>query len=416
MFSRLHDLGNARINYKMAADRAPQSIEIWSKYIDISIQSYDWDEAQKAMDRFRALPVNQSAIDKAAADMYAKQGRPAEAQIFYKKAMARDAVDTDVYIAYAKSLMQTKNYKEAPFFFALALRFDPLNVDALIGTAKCIAGADSIDRAISMLQDELQKGGSAIQGELLSAIAEFYIQKGDWAQAQQYVDQAMTANPDLANPWKLQAQIYLNREGVQKDAVEKALAAYQSFSDRNASDPTGYLERYRLFLKKTQFDKAQEELRKVFGIYPKYPNLHFYFGALYSLESNHKAAAEEYKIELNNNPGNVATMLALGRELVEIGGVNEALTLFNKAMLLAPKSAEAKQESAYANYLLKNYQGAVALYNAALALDSGNPMIYKRLGLVYREMGDSPDAVMAFRKYLEMEPDAPDRAEFERYR
>src|SRR5207248_3312884 len=71
MFRNLHDLGNATVNYKMAAERAPNAIEIWSKYMDVLIQSFEWDEAEKAMDRFRKLPVNQSAIDKAAGDMYA---------------------------------------------------------------------------------------------------------------------------------------------------------------------------------------------------------------------------------------------------------------------------------------------------------------------------------------------------------
>ena len=85
MFSYLHDLGNAQENYKIAADRAPNNIDIWTKYIDVLIQSYEWDEAQKAMDKFRKLPVSQSAIDKAAGDLYAKQGDQAEAQLYYKK-------------------------------------------------------------------------------------------------------------------------------------------------------------------------------------------------------------------------------------------------------------------------------------------------------------------------------------------
>src|SRR5262249_28089348 len=139
MFARRHQMDNARQNYKLATERAPNDIGVWSKYIDVLIQSYEWEEATKAMDKFRALPVPQSAIDKAAADMYEKQGLHADAQRLYKEAMQRDVIDPAVYIAFAKSLMATRNFKEAPFFFALALRFDPLNVDAIVGTAKCIA-------------------------------------------------------------------------------------------------------------------------------------------------------------------------------------------------------------------------------------------------------------------------------------
>lgn len=415
MFMRLNDVGNARINYKLAADRAPNSIDIWTKYIHVLIQSYEWPDAQKAMDKFRKMPVPQSAIDKAAADMYARQGRDADAQVFYKKAMAREVIDSTVYVAYANSLMATRNYADAPFFFALALRLDPVNMEAVIGTAKCIAATETIDRAISMLQDELQKREGS-KAELLAAIAEFQLQKGDIALSQANIEQAMAANQDYAYPWKLQAQIYVGKENQERGALEKALFAYQSYSERNPSDPSGYLERYKIYVKRSEFEKANEELQKIYVIYPRYPNLHYYKGALYSIMGNRKAAIEEFRQELSQNPNSVQTLLALGRELVEAGAVNDAMGYFSKAMQLAPKLSDPKAEAAYGNYLLKNYAAAVALYQAALSIDRANPLLYKRMGMAYREAGDPGSAAVAFRKYLEMEPDAPDRTEFERYR
>ncbi|MCM2278046.1 MAG: tetratricopeptide repeat protein [Oligoflexia bacterium] len=436
MFARNHDLGNARMNYRRAAELAPQSIDVWAKYIDVLIQSYEWGEAAKAMDRFRKLPVPQSAIDKAAADMYAKQGRHAEAQAYYRKAMSRDTIASDVYIAYARSLLATRQYKEAPFFFSLALRFDPLNGEAVVGTARAIAESESIDRAIVMLQDELQKD-AAPHAEILAAIAEFRLKKGEGELALKFIEQAKSANPDYAYPWKLQAEYHVSRDGVDRGALERALLAYQSYSDRNASDPSGHLERYRIFAKKMEFDKATEELEKVYAIYPKYPNLHYYKAILYARMGNHKAAVVEFRQELCNavgagdneecrdpgkpipevtTPGSVPTLIGMGKVLMELNAPVEALKYYNRAMLLDPRSAEAKHDSGYANYLLKNYAGAIALYQAALAIDKANPLIYKRLGLAYRELGDNASAAQAFRKYLEMEPDAADKAVFEKYR
>ena len=94
-------------------------------------------------------------------------------------------------------------------------------------------------------------------------------------------------------------------------------------------------------------------------------------------------------------------MLALGKEYIEMGGYNEALAQFNKAMQVDPRSAEPKLQSGWANYLLKNYSGAVALYQAALTLDPGNPLIYKRLGLAYWQLSDKTNASQAFQKYLQ---------------
>lgn len=413
MFANLGDVGSARLNYKLAADRAPASIEVWSKYISVLIQSYEWELAQKAMDRFRRLPVSQSAIDKAAADLYAKQGRPAEAQAFYKKAMSRDSIDPDVYLAFARSLKSVGACKEAPFFYALALRFDPLNVEATIETAQCVAQSESIERGISLLQDELQRNAGA-RAEILSAIADMQTQRGDWELAERFLEQAKAANPDSAAPFKVLAKVYLNREGQDRDAIKRALEAYKSYSDRMASDPAGYLERYGLFVKQGKYADATEELNKIYAIYPKYPNLHFYKGALFSMQGNHKAAIEEFKIELGNNPDSLSALLGIGKELIQVGAHVDALTAFTRAMRQAPRNAEAKQLAGYANFLLKNQGAAIALYRSAAVLDPANPLIYKRLGLAYRAAGDPTSAAQAFRKYLEMEPDAPDRAEFER--
>jgi tetratricopeptide (TPR) repeat protein len=412
MFMYNSDLGNARLNYKLAADRAPNNIDIWSKYINVLIQSYEWEEAQRAMNRFRKLPVPQSAIDKAAADMYQKQGRLIQAQVYYRKAMARTSIDSAVYLAYAKSLMSTRNYKEAPFFFSLALRFDPLNMEALVSIAKCVAATDSIDRGISMLQDQLQKGAGA-RAELLAGIAELQIQKGSLEQAQENINLALAANPDFAAPFKLQAQLHISRENTDKFALDKALEAYQSYSQRNASDPSGYMERYSIFVKQTRYDKAAIELEKVYTILPKYPNLHYFKALLYSLQGNHKVAVEELKTELQNNRNNALALLGMGKELITLQDYSGALDYLNKAMRIAPQSAEAKQMAGYANFLLKNYEGAIALYRAALSYDSGNPIIYKRLGVALCKTNNVPHAMEAFRKYRQLDPDATDITNFQ---
>ena len=412
MFYHMHDIENAKMNYKLASERAPQNVQVWSKYIKTLIQSYDWDTANQALDRFRKLPVSQSSIEKAAGDIYYQQGKYVDAQNYYTKAMSQGVIDPEVYMAYGKNLMALKNFKDAPFFFALALRFDPLNFEATISTAKCAAETESIDRAISMLQDKLRQNSSS-RSELLGAMAEFYMQKGDWGQAQKMVDQAMEANPDYAYPWKLQALIYMNNENVDRTSLGRALEAYKSFSDRNPSDPSGYLERYKIFVKKSDYEKAKEELDRIFQIYPKYPNLHYYLGTLYAVQGNHKVAVEEFKQEVLNNPYSLQGLMSYGKELIEVGSPQDALAQFVKAMQIAPQSSDPRQSAGWANYQLKNFTAAIALLKSAITMDKGNPLLYKRLGIVYRDMGDINSACANFRKYLEMEPDAPDKGLFE---
>ncbi len=414
LFLSQFQLSNAKLNYEKAVSKARQNPEVWAKYIDVLIQGYEWGEAQKAIEKFQALVVSSSVIDRMLADLYSKQGRQIEAQAYYKRALSGDAIDPLAYLGYAKSLLAAKKYVDAQFFFSLALRFDPLNYDALSGFAQCIADTESIDRAISFLQAELKKTVKE-RVRLVDAVAEFQIQKGELDQAQANLEQARAIDPEYPRTYRLQAMIHLAQEGSDRYAIAKALDAFRLYSDKNPSDPIGYLERYRIFAKRTEFDKALGELDRVYAALPKYPGLHHLKGLLFSSMGNHRQAAAEYQIELNNNAGNAESLLGLGRALIELDSAQEALKNFTQAMQIQPRSAEAKQMAGYANYRLKNYAAAIALYQAALSLDRGNPVIYKRLGLALRDSGDARAASENFRKYLEMEPDAQDRAEFEKF-
>ncbi len=414
MFLQMSDTHNARLNYKLALERQPGNRNLAAKYLGVLIRGYEWEEAEKELIHLRGTSINPGILDKAQGDLYSLKGQPAQAAQFYKKAMAREAIDASVYIAFAKSLMEAKDFKDAPFFYALALRFDPSNAEALIGIAKCVAETDSVNRAVATLIEELQKLGGA-KAELLAAIGEFQAQKGEWASAQQYVDQAMRANPDYAYPWKVQAKIHLAKEGADKNALENAIAALQSYIDRSPYDASGYYEKHKIYIKKLDYGSAEGELNRISAMYPKYPLIHFYKGQLFSMTGNHRQAVQEFDLELRNSPDSQPTLVAIGKSMIALSVPDEALKQLNAAMALNPKDPEAKVQAAVANYLLKNYAGSAALFEAAAALDPGNPQIYKRMGMAYREMGNFNSAHTAFQKYLEMEPDAPDRAEFQKY-
>lgn len=408
MFLVMNDIRNARDNYKKAAEMSPGSAEVWSKYIGALIDMYEWKDAREAIEKIRPNPRAQSAIDKRAGDMFAKQGLHVEAIKLYKKAMGHTEIDPAVYISFAKSLMALKQAKDAVLFFSLARRLDPMNVEAIRGTAQALAETEGIEGATLYLRDELQRG-STPKAEVLSVLGDLELQRGEYGRADSYVQQAIAANPMVAAPWKLKAKIILARDGENPKALEKALAAFKAFSDRNPADPTGYEERYLIFHRQKQYEAAFEELDKIFALYPRYPKLHQYRGKLYTTMGDYKKAGEEYKSELANHPNDANVMVQLGSALLQQQKQDEALQWFVKAMTLAPEAAEPKHYAGYAQYQMKNYPAAIALLIQAARIDPGNPQIFKRLGLSYLAMGDNAKAAEAFRKYLELAPDAPDR-------
>ncbi|NDD90774.1 tetratricopeptide repeat protein [bacterium] len=406
------DFVNARLAYKKAADLAPRDVDVWARYIELLIQSFEWEEAAKAQERFRKLPVRQSIIDKVSGDWHARQGKHAEAQSHYRRAMSRSYIDPGVYLAYGKSLIASKSYQLAPFVFSLAMRLDPENHEAILGTAESLAGTEGLDRAVSYLKDELQKGrGTRV--ELMCGIAALLIQKGRLEQAEEWVEQAKTLRPEAAEPWKLTADIALAR-GTDKKSREKAEAAYQAYLSRNPSDATIMYQRYRVLVDLERYEQADMELGRIYESYPKYPSLHYSKGQIYVKLGNFKNAIREFEQEMKNGNNSTANLVELGKAHLEINEADKALSYFVRAIKDNPGASEPKFQAGRASYVLTRYEAAVAMYQEALRIDAGNPLIYRHLGYAYRAMGDAGAMRWAFSKYLEMEPDASDKAEIQK--
>jgi tetratricopeptide (TPR) repeat protein len=417
LFLKLRDVNNARANYAIAAEKAPESLSVWSKYIQSLILSYEFERAEAGISRFRQLNGNKSILDRLTGDVYSKQGRFEEAKVYYRQAMSRSQIDHGVYASFARALFETGNYKDSTLFYSLGLRFDPTQTELIIGSAKAVAASESVDRAIVILQDELKRTPS-VKAEILTAIAELQIQKGEWALAQQYLDQAMNADPDFPYSWKVQGDVHSNRLTYDKDATRKALEAYQAYSDRNQSDPSGYISRYRIFVKQRSFTAAAQELTKVFALFPKYPMLNYYQGALFGVLGDHQKAIEHLKREISNNPRSIDSLVMLGREMMsecektrEPCNPTGAIAELNKAISIVPGIAAPRIWAGYGYFLLKNYSAAIALYRSALSLDPGNPLIHRKLADALRESGNTSEARKFYKSYLEADPEASDKAQ-----
>jgi regulator of sirC expression with transglutaminase-like and TPR domain len=68
---------------------------------------------------------------------------------------------------------------------------------------------------------------------------------------------------------------------------------------------------------------------------------------------------------------------------------------------------------AFVYYKLERYPEALRHYSAALSLDPETATSYTGRGDVYVALGDYQAAVADYQRYLELEPDAPDREEVE---
>lgn len=405
----------AENNYKKAIETNPKAADIAVKLIDAQIRNHDWDDAQQYLARYRTHPALKSAIDRLAGDLAFHQGNYEAAVGFYRKSMARDTIDTEVYSSYATALRELGQCKDAQFFYSLAQRLDPFNFSAIMGGAQCLLKTDGVDVAVSRLQQELARLPAA-RPDLVTGIAELYFAAGEDDRALQFARQAQEIDPQYADAYRVEGEIHLKAMRVRRDRKDKALDAFKAYSDRKTSDPSGYLKRFEIYLSDSNFERANEELNRVFEVSPRYPELHYRRARLYIRMGRSKDALAELEEEIKMNPRMVKAWVEQGNIYMRANNLDLANQNFTKAMELNPLDADAKLGAANVAYLKRQFSAAIALYQSALALDRGNPEIYKRLGFAYRDSGDRTKASQAFRSYLDLAPDAPDRREFEQYR
>jgi tetratricopeptide (TPR) repeat protein len=291
----------------------------------------------------------------------------------------------------------------------MALRLDPLNHAAVIGTARAVANTEGVtggyEKAIEYLQEHLSRNSGA-RAELFTAMAELEMARGELKKAQERLDEAFAANPAFATPWRVQGDLLKKhyellpkeKRKEKEEAIKGALEAYRSFSARTPSDPTGYISRFMILRGFGKFKEAEEELALVFAVNQNYPMLHHYFGMLYSDQGDHVGAVKAYQRELASFPGRISTLVRLGESLIKTGAFTEAQRVLSEAMQRDPRRTEAKVLSGDLAMAQKKVSVAVTLYRGASMLDPGNADILQKLGDAYMAMGDRPNAEDAYRK------------------
>ena len=416
LFIRQKRYSEARDAYRNAAFRNKKDVNIWSKYIYSLIESYAFEEAEEKMAVLRKMEVPQSAVDKAAGDLSQKREQYDLAQAHYRSALSRSYVDPAVYVAYGNSLLVTRNYKEAELNFTLALRQDPLNSEAVIGLAKTIKETEGptggIENAIKYLEEQLQKRGSSPgAGELYTAIAQFELDRKATEKAKERLKLAFSVEPDLATPWRVMADILADEYRAipgkadrirEKSArLKEALAAYDSYSERAPSDPSGNYAKFLLIFytsgqaKSGLLGDAIKELEKIKVSVPHYPRLNYSF-ALCNMElGEYLAAIRDFDAEIKAYPENLDAIVGKGKAYIALGKLSDARSVLTQAMQLRPQSFEAKMLAGEVAFKEGRYAVALTLYQMAASLNPGSPEVHNRLSETYTKLGDQANAAKA---------------------
>ncbi len=120
---------------------------------------------------------------------------------------------------------------------------------------------------------------------------------------------------------------------------------------------------------------------------------------------NYPAAVKAYERGLEVEPDNVELLNAMGFALFQQGESEEAIIALEKAIAVDPQHWKAHNNMALASIDLGELEMAEAHYRESLAIEP-QPAIYNDLGFVLERQGLAEDAVVAYRKSLELDAES----------
>ena len=147
--------------------------------------------------------------------------------------------------------------------------------------------------------------------------------------------------------------------------------------------------------------------RKALSIKPYYLEAHLNLGVVLAKEGEVGSALKHYKIALLINPDCAEAHNDIGVALLRKGKIDDAIDHFKKALTIRPGYTDAKKNlevALNAKYRMARIDQAISRLVDEIKVEPVNPVLYTRLGDLYRTRGDLDMAIGQYKKALSIRP------------
>ena len=261
-------------------------------------------------------------------------------------------------------------------------------VIAALGLAAVVAGAQSLNEA----KEAFNSGVEAMETSKTEALAKFQSaleianQCTEEEDAAEFIGTCKTAITG--------AMVSIAKEQINEAAYDEALATLSQ-------------------VKATAADFGQDEV--IAEADNLIPNVYMRKGSTLLKNKDFAGAADAFKSVVAVKPDDGQAYLLLGQSLMQTGAMDEAIEALTKANELGEGNAAKLLSTAYlkeGQALLKagkNLEAVEALEKSNSYVESGNA--YKLIASAYTKAGKSAKSIEAYKKYLEVSPNAKDSAD-----
>ncbi|MBI3286922.1 MAG: tetratricopeptide repeat protein, partial [Chloroflexi bacterium] len=419
---------------------------------EVHARATEYTLATQAYQRLLSLRPSDAAAHLGLGRVYLRQGRYAQAEEEFARALASDANQVEAMNGLAAALGSLGRIDSAIPLWRATIERDPTNAEAhyRLGLAYLLRsrfgqareeleaarrGRPGDPATYYYLGVLTSRGGSPQAAEFFEA-AQALAPDSEWAQRalqlQRAIAEAQTFPAQAPRAAYLgQAYLRLGLPNLAAEAFERALEldptldlartywGYALWSmgryaqglsvlkEASLRDKRNALNHYFLALTlsaRGRVAAALRQARSAVELDPENPALRAELGALYAIARDYASAREQYQAATEAAPEELSFHLLRARfHLEHLVWLDEGFEAARRAVELDPQSAEAHDLLGWAQQLLGDPQTAEESLLRALELDPGLASAYYHLGAVYIRRARWDDARWAYMRAIDLD-------------
>lgn len=405
-------LGLAKQGLKTLNDlvgKYPDDKTINLALVEALVDSYKFNEAKNRIQIISASAYRDTwEYASVNAKLHMKMGDTLQAMSWLKNSIRMNPLnDADIFLL-SEVLQKKGNFDSARILLNKCMELDPVNPDYRIAYARLIYETQDDQAAIGYLLSLKDEFGE--NPKIMSEIAIFYFRAGkvkDYQDVRAKLEKLHSSDASLYE-FLIKAALMDERYSEVPGLVEKLLAI-------EPGDLESMMTAGRVLFEDKKFVESAKWFKRVQEKLPTYPKVLFYIAKIDMEANDLDGAMKKIQDDMKENGENDADLVFMAQILTMKEEYVEAENLFKRAQKINPRSYDAIVGLADLSTKRNNHDLALDLYKRAMKLKSDEPVVHRKIGDVYRQLGQGTLAIESYKLYLEMEPEAPEKANLEAY-
>ncbi|MBX9768452.1 MAG: tetratricopeptide repeat protein, partial [Bdellovibrionales bacterium] len=323
--------------------------------------------------------------------------------------------DVETHHLLSKAYEGAKDYRQSFQIAARAIELDRSNSKSQALYAESLAGVQGVQAAIDYIMGLINTYPTEISYRM--SLARIYRKEDRFFEAIETLKGILTAEANNKEAAVLMGQMYLGLK-QNREALDTFLLAVTI----DPSDAYPMILIGDLYLQAGEYQNALDNFERAREMNPQYPRINYFVGRSAFFLRDYKRAIEEAKKESKVNPNLGEAYVLIGESYINLGFYDadgrsayytKAIESLQSALRLKIQTAEIYILLARAHRLSGNLDIASSMLNVASSKESGNPEIFKEKGAIFEKKGQANQALVSYKRYLELAPSAPDYSQIQ---